>query len=143
MSKISIVSSYKMFFISENIFYTFISRIFFIFYSINMYESDRKCCIQNIETFQQVNQLEISFYQECNDSTNDSKSKRIYVEHYVDRHSSNISLMILIKKTNFHTCRRCFQTFRFNNDLHEHFRCIHLKHRHRRFAKRIFIVQRN
>ena len=75
-------------------------------------------------------------YQECNDSMHDSKSKRIFVEQYVDRHVSNISLMTLIKKINFHICRRCFRIFRFNNDLHEHLRCIHLKHRHRRFVER-------
>ena len=120
MSKKSIVSSYKMHFIFENILYTFISRISFMFYSINMHESDRKCCIQNIETFQQINQSKVW------------KSKRIYVEQYVDRHFSNISLMILIKKINFYTCRRCFRIFRSNNDLHEHFRCIHLKYRRRR-----------
>ena len=130
ISEISIVSSYKMFFIFENIFYTFISRISFMFYSINMHESNRKCCIQNVETFQQINQSKIW------------KSKRIFVKQYVDRHVSNISLIILIKKINFHTCRRCFRTFRFNNDLHKYFRCIYLKHRRRRFIQRSFSDQR-
>ena len=123
-SKKSRISSYEMFFIFDDISFTFV----FYFY---------KFCNQWIKS-EQINQSKILFMKF------DSKSKRIYVEHYVDRHFSKISLMILIKKFNFHTCCRCFRIFRFNNDLHEHFRCIHLKHRHRRrFVERILSVETN
>ena len=74
----------------------------------------------------------------------DSKTKFAFVEQYVDRQISKISLMILIKIINFYTCRCCFRLFRFKNELHEHFRCIHLKHRRRRrFIERIFSVETN
>ena len=92
-----------------------------------------------IEKAQQINQSKVSNYKECEkhefeefQSMYDSKTKLAFVEHYVDRQTSSISLMILIKKNNSHTCHRCFRTFRFKNDLHEHFRCIHLNHRRRR-----------
>ncbi|KAG6986419.1 hypothetical protein G7Y79_00095g101330 [Physcia stellaris] len=76
----------------------------------------------------QVNQSEAAHYQECVDS----EPKRIYAGHYVGRHPPNTPLMALIKKTNPHTCRRCFRAFRSNNDLHGHLRCTHLEHRRRR-----------
>ena len=43
MSKKSIVSSYKMFFIFENIFYIFVSRNSFVFYSINRIMHESNC----------------------------------------------------------------------------------------------------
>ena len=116
--------SYKMFFIFDDIFFTS------VFCSNHAFNQDRKYCIQNIETFQQINQSKVW------------KSKRIYVDQYVDR-DQNSKMIALIKKFNFYTCRRCFRIFRFNNDLHEHFRCIHLKHRHRRFIERIVFVETN
>ncbi|KAG7005094.1 hypothetical protein G7Y79_00021g049610 [Physcia stellaris] len=84
----------------------------------------------------QVNQSEASLCQGCGDSTNGSKPERIYAGQYVGRHPPNTPLMALIKKTNPHTCRRCFRAFRSNNDLHGHLRCTHLEHRHRRSAER-------
>ena len=92
----------------------------------------RKCCIQNIEAPQQVSQSEASLYQGYSDSTNGSKPERIYAGHYLGRHPPDTPLMALIKKSNPHTCRRCFRAFRSNNDLHGHLRCTHLEHRHRR-----------
>ena len=105
----------------------------------------------DIEKIQQIDQLKVSNYKKCEkhefekfQSIYDSKTKFAFVEHYVDRQISNISLMILIKKNNFYTCYRCFRIFRFKNDLHEHFRCIHLNHRRcRRFIERIFSVETN
>ena len=134
-SENSAVSSYKMLFIFEDILYTSISRTSLVLYSVNriMHESDPKCCISDIKESQQISQSE---------AKSDSKSERMFAEQYIDRHSSNISLMILIKKFNSHTCRRCFRVFRFNNDFHEHLRCTHLKHRHRRFAERTSRGQR-
>ena len=131
-SKKSIVLLYKMFFIFDDISFTFV----FNFYKNHAFNENFNFCNQWIK-IHQINQSETLFIKF------NSKFERIYVEQYVDRHVSNISLIILIKKINFHTCRRCFRIFRFNNDLHEHFRCIHLKYRHRRFIERIFRVETN
>ncbi|KAG6990971.1 hypothetical protein G7Y79_00060g092750 [Physcia stellaris] len=84
-------------------------------------------CSQWIRTHE-VNQSEAAHYQECGDSKTGT---------YICRAlrwppSSNTPLMALIKKTNPHTCRRCFRAFRSNNELHEHLRCTHLEHRRRR-----------
>ena len=71
----------------------------------------------------------------------DSKTKFAFVEQYVDRQISKI--FVCIKIFNFHTCRRCFRVFRFNNELHEHVRCIHLNYRRRRrFNDFLFHIDR-
>ena len=105
---------------------------------------------QNIEKIQRIDQSEIEHYKKCEkhefekfESMYDSKTKFVFVEQYVDRQISKIFAMIFDKIFIFHTCRRCFRIFRFNNELHEHFRCIHLKHRHRRFVERIFSARSN
>ena len=117
ISKNLIVSSYKIFFIFDDISFTSA----FYLYSNHALNQVRKFCNQWIKS-QQVNQSEIAHYQEFDDSMHDSKLQRAFVEQYVDRKSSFI----------LHTCRRCFRIFCSNNDLHEHLRCTHLKHRHRR-----------
>ena len=101
---------------------------------------------QNIEKIQQIDQSKIKTYKKCEkfefekfQSIYNSKIKFVFVEQYVDRQNSKI--FVCIKIFNFYTCRRCFRNFRFNNELHEHVRCIHLKHRRRRrFNNQFFYI---
>ena len=127
MSERSIVLSYKMLSIFDDISFTFA----LYFYKGQTLNRDFNFCSQWTRVHQ-VNQSKVAHYQECLDS----ESKRIFAGHYVGRQASNIPLMVLIKKNNLHTCRRCFRAFRFNNDLHGHLRCTHLEHRRRRSAER-------
>ena len=121
-----------------------IIQIDFVFRLNHDHEQSSKFCNQNIENFSQIDQSKITNFKKCErfefekfESMHDAKTNRTFVEQYVDRQISKFFAMIFIKIFIFHTCRRCFRIFRFNNELHEHFRCIYLKHdrRRRRFIE--------
>ena len=104
---------YKMPSISDGIPFTPTSRTPLVLYPSHALNQGRKWTEP-----QQVSQSEAAHYQECDDS----EPKRTPAGQYVGRKGSSTP----------HTCRRCFRAFRSNNDLHEHLRCTHLEHRHRR-----------
>ena len=99
---------------------------------------------QGTDETQRIDQSGAMHFKECEkhefeefQSMYDSETRLAPVEQYVGRQTSKTSIFL-------HTCRRCFRTFRSNNELHEHLRCTHLKHRHRRrSAERTLPAQPN